>query len=139
MRIRGWEAPVGSSTIEEADAAKMTGWPAPLESHLDDMTPIDRETLIYDWNQPDLRAAGRIQFDDETLRDGLQSPSVKDPTLDQKIELVHLMDTLGIHTANVGLPGAGARAREHIQALAREMKSLSIRPNVACRTVVSDL
>lgn len=103
------------------------------------MTPIDRETLIYDWNQPDVRAAGRIQFDDETLRDGLQSPSVKDPTLDQKIELVHLMDALGIHTANVGLPGAGARAREHIQALAREMKSLSIRPNVACRTVVGDI
>jgi 2-isopropylmalate synthase len=103
------------------------------------MTSIDRDALIYDWNQPDLRASGGIQFDDETLRDGLQSPSVKDPTLDQKIELVHLMDDLGIHTANVGLPGAGTRAREHILALAREMKSLSIRPNVACRTVVSDI
>lgn len=103
------------------------------------MTGIDRDSLIYDWNQPDLRAAGRIQFDDETLRDGLQSPSVKDPSLAEKIELVQLMDALGIHTANVGLPGAGARAREHIQALAREMKGLRIRPNVACRTVVSDI
>lgn len=103
------------------------------------MTGIDRDSLIYDWNQPDVKAAGRIQFDDETLRDGLQSPSVKDPSLDEKIELVRLMDALGIHTANVGLPGAGARAREHIQALAREMKGLSIRPNVACRTVISDI
>ncbi|MBL8858796.1 MAG: 2-isopropylmalate synthase [Planctomycetes bacterium] len=103
------------------------------------MTSIDRDNLIYDWNQPDVKAAGAIQFDDETLRDGLQSPSVKDPSLDEKIELVHLMDALGIHTANVGLPGAGARAREHIQALAREMKKLKIRPNVACRTVVSDI
>lgn len=103
------------------------------------MSTIDRDALIYDWNQPDVKAAGRIQFDDETLRDGLQSPSVKDPSLDQKIELVHLMDKLGIQTANVGLPGAGARAREHIQALAREMKGLKIRPNVACRTVITDI
>jgi len=103
------------------------------------MTSIDRDDLIYDWNQPDVKAAGGIQFDDETLRDGLQSPSVEDPSLDEKIELVHLMDALGIHTANVGLPGAGARAREHIQALAREMKQLKIRPNVACRTVITDI
>ncbi len=103
------------------------------------METPDRDALIHDWNQPDLAAAGAIQFDDETLRDGLQSPSVRDPRLDQKIELVHLMDALGIHTANVGLPGAGERAREHILALAREMKGLSIRPNVACRTVVSDI
>jgi 2-isopropylmalate synthase len=103
------------------------------------MTTPDRDALIYDWNQPDLKSAGTILFDDETLRDGLQSPSVRDPRLEQKIELVHLMDDLGIHTANVGLPGAGERAREHILALAREMKGLRIRPNVACRTVVSDI
>lgn len=99
----------------------------------------DRDALIHDWNQPDTKAAGKVLFDDETLRDGLQSPSVRDPKLDQKIELVHLMDQLGIQTANVGLPGAGARAREHILALAREMRSLKIRPNVACRTVITDI
>ena len=104
-----------------------------------DRSAPDRDALIHDWNQPDVRAAGVIQFDDETLRDGLQSPSVKDPTLDQKIELVRLMDDLGIQTANVGLPGAGARAREHILELSRVMKGLKIRPNVACRTVVSDI
>lgn len=117
----------------------MRGAPDPQKDAESPMTSIDREALIYDWNLPDIQAAGRIQFDDETLRDGLQSPSVRDPKLEEKIELVHLMDALGIQTANVGLPGAGARAREHIQALAREMKGLKIRPNVACRTVITDI
>lgn len=103
------------------------------------MQTSERDALIHDWNQPDTKAAGKVLFDDETLRDGLQSPSVRDPRLEQKIELVHLMDQLGIQTANVGLPGAGARAREHILALAREMRGLKIRPNVACRTVITDI
>jgi 2-isopropylmalate synthase len=102
------------------------------------MTEIDREHLIHDWNDAP-GTQGPIQFDDETLRDGLQSPSAKDPDLDQKLELVRLMDKLGIQTADVGLPGAGARAREHIAALCREMEGLSITPNVACRTVISDI
>ncbi len=103
------------------------------------MKPIDRETLIHDWNEPMAVPAGQIQFDDETLRDGLQSPSVTDPQLDDKLELVRLMDKLGLQTADVGLPGAGERAREHISALCREMKDLAITPNVACRTVISDI
>jgi 2-isopropylmalate synthase len=69
----------------------------------------------------------------------LQSPSARDPELDEKIALVHLMDELGIQTADVGLPGASARAREHIFALVKEMASLSIQANVACRTVLSDI
>ena len=97
------------------------------------------DELIHDWNAPDGQISGSIQFDDETLRDGLQSPSVKDPTLDQKIRLLHLMSDLGIDTADVGLPGAGARAREHILTLVRETKDLSIGANVACRTLVSDI
>jgi 2-isopropylmalate synthase len=103
-----------------------------------------RETdeLIYDWNlaggQP-RSLEGPIQFDDETLRDGLQSPSARDPELEDKLRLVRLMDRLGIHTADVGLPGAGARAREHITALVKEMAGLRITPNVACRTLVSDI
>jgi 2-isopropylmalate synthase len=105
------------------------------------MTTIDREALIYDWNlagkAPPRRA--EIQFDDETLRDGLQSPSARDPELDVKLRLIHLMDRLGIQTADVGLPGAGPRAREHILALVREMAGLRIRANVACRTLVSDI
>lgn len=105
------------------------------------MTEIARDELIYDWNTADSPPAGKkfIQFDDETLRDGLQSPSARDPELDAKIQLIHLMDQLGIHTADVGLPGAGDRAREHITTLVREMSSLAITPNVACRTLVSDI
>ena len=103
------------------------------------MTDIDRDQLIHDWNQSLPSPAGGIQFDDETLRDGLQSPSAQDPELDQKIRLIQLMDKLGIQTADVGLPGAGARAREHISTLCREMESLDITANVACRTVISDI
>jgi 2-isopropylmalate synthase len=103
------------------------------------MTQLDRDDLIHDWNAPYPSVEFEVQFDDETLRDGLQSPSVRDPELDQKIELVHLMDELGIHTADIGLPGAGARAREHITTLVKEMAGLRITPNVACRTVISDI
>ena len=95
--------------------------------------------LIYDWNASGENGRGRILFDDETLRDGLQSPSVRDPSLEEKIRLLHLMDGLGIDTADVGLPGAGARAREHIRTLVRETKELSIGANVACRTLVTDI
>jgi 2-isopropylmalate synthase len=101
------------------------------------------EDLIYDWNVVD-RSVPKVeglQFDDETLRDGLQSPSVVDPSIDKKIELLHLMDALGIQTADLGLPGAGGRPREEILRLAKEIASsgLKIQANVACRTVVSDI
>ena len=103
------------------------------------MTDQDRDELIHDWNAPYPSVAAEVQFDDETLRDGLQSPSVRDPELDQKLELIHLMNDLGIHTADVGLPGAGARARHHISTLVKEMAPLAITANVACRTVISDI
>jgi len=106
------------------------------------MAAIERDDLIYDWNQvgDDVPpGAPEPMFVDETLRDGLQSPSVRDPELDEKLRLVRLMDRLGIDSADVGLPGAGERAREHIRTLCREMAQLSIRPNVACRTLISDI
>jgi len=103
------------------------------------MTELRSEDLIHDWNEPYTKFPVQVMFDDETLRDGLQSPSVTDPTLDQKIELVHLMDRLGIHTADIGLPGAGERARGHISRLVKEMAGLKINPNVACRTVIGDI
>jgi 2-isopropylmalate synthase len=99
--------------------------------------------LIHDWNQTGgtFRPARPLQFDDETLRDGLQSPAVSDPRLEQKIDLLERMDRLGIHTANLGLPGAGGRPREDILKLARHIadNKLRIGANVACRTVVSDI
>ncbi len=106
------------------------------------MSAPDREQLIYDWNrvhEDPVPFPARLQFDDETLRDGLQSPSVRDPDIEQKIGLVRLMDRLGIDSVDVGLPGAGERAREHIRTLCREMQGLRITPNVACRTLVSDI
>ena len=102
------------------------------------MNETRHEDLIHDWNDPAPKTR-EILFDDETLRDGLQSPSVRDPELDEKLRLVHLMEDLGIDTADIGLPGASARAREHILALAKEMAGMRITPNVACRTLVSDI
>ncbi|MCR9244507.1 MAG: LeuA family protein [bacterium] len=101
------------------------------------------EDLIHDWNRAEgaFRPSRPLQFDDETLRDGLQSPAVSDPSLEQKMELVERMAKLGIHTANVGLPGAGGRPREDIFRLAKHIadQKLQIGVNVACRTVVSDI
>lgn len=104
-----------------------------------------KDDLIHDWN--DAAAADREccpvrpMLDDETLRDGLQSPSVIDPPIGAKIRLLHLMDELGIETADVGLPGAGPRAVADVSALCREIvdAKLAIRPNCAARTLVRDI
>lgn len=105
---------------------------------------MNRSELIYDWNQvgggePQPRAAALLN--DESLRDGLQSPSVKDPTLAEKIEILHLMEALGIQSLDLGLPGAGPRAVEAVERLAREIVSakLKIRANCACRTHENDI
>lgn len=107
---------------------------------------MDEQSLIHDWNKVpdeafDWGNAGRIQLDDETLRDGLQNPSVVDPSIEQKLQLLHLMDELGIDTADVGLPGAGPRAVEAVSALAQEIADagLSIAANCAARTVIADV
>ena len=100
--------------------------------------------LIYDWNrvdEPALRGGRRPLLNDETLRDGLQSPSVIDPPVEKKIEILHLMSAVGIDSLNLGLPGAGARARAVVLALAREIAAskLQIRCNCAARTIESDI
>lgn len=104
---------------------------------------MNRDELIYDWNRAgaDLATGRRVAFDDETLRDGLQSPSVTDPSIDKKIELLHLMDALGIDTADIGLPGAGPRAVADVERLAREIADckMDITPNCASRTVIADI
>ena len=102
------------------------------------MSETRPEDLIYDWNN-DPGPGFEVQLDDETLRDGLQSPSARDPELDEKLELIHLMESIGVHTADVGLPGASVKAREHITALCKEMTKMKVTPNVACRTVISDI
>jgi len=102
--------------------------------------------LIYDWNNvsgSDFRPAGRhgVLLNDESLRDGLQSPSVRDPSIDEKIEILHLMESLGINSLNLGLPGAGARAVADVERLAREIVSskLKLRANCAARTHENDI
>ncbi len=99
--------------------------------------------LIYDWNQlnPAPRPAGPVLLNDETLRDGLQSPSVRDPSIQEKIHILHLMEALGINSLDLGLPGAGSRAVEHVEALAREMvkHKMKIRANCAARTHENDI
>ena len=99
--------------------------------------------LIYDWNVVDgqFTPGNAIQLDDETLRDGLQSPSAEDPSTDDKLQLLHIMNAIGIDTADIGLPGAGGKPREEIEVLAREVANSGMRLglNVACRTVVSDI
>ena len=100
--------------------------------------------LIYDWNQSlpaGLKPAGPVLLNDETLRDGLQSPSVRDPSIAEKIEILHLMETLGINSLALGLPGAGARAVEAATALAREIvaSKMKIRANCAARTHENDI
>lgn len=104
---------------------------------------MDKSELIYDWNQIGVehRAARRVELNDESLRDGLQSPSVIDPPIEKKIELLHLMDSLGIHSADIGLPGAGPRAVRDVTRLAKEIVDckLDIQPNCAARTVRADI
>ncbi len=102
------------------------------------------EELIYDWNikaGPEVPADRRVMLNDETRRDGLQNPSVHDPTIGEKIEILHLMEALGIDTVNIGLPGAGPRAHADTEALAREIvtSKLKIRPNCAARTLRNDI
>jgi 2-isopropylmalate synthase len=102
------------------------------------------DELIYDWNRvegQELPLARPPMLDDETLRDGLQSPSVLDPPIDKKIQILHLMEDLGMDSADLGLPGAGPRARADVLRLAQEIAScrMRIRPNCAARTVESDI
>src|SRR5881628_2290065 len=107
---------------------------------------MDERELIYDWNRAGGAAAfdwsrARVDLNDETLRDGLQSPSVHDPSLEVKRRLLHLMADLGIVAADIGLPGAGPRVVEQVRALAQEIRDhkLAIFPNCAARTVIADV
>ncbi|MGA8488933.1 MAG: LeuA family protein [Terriglobales bacterium] len=100
--------------------------------------------LIYDWNRihpASLRPVGHVLLNDETLRDGLQSPSVRDPSIQEKIRILHLMESLGINSLALGLPAAGPRAVEHTEALAREIvgHKMKIRANCAARTHQNDI
>lgn len=104
----------------------------------------DLESLIHDWNvdgeQP-ARPSRRVEFDDETLRDGLQSPSVTDPPIEDKLRILHYMHAIGIDNADIGLPGAGPHVQRTVERLAREIveQKLTVYPSAAGRTHENDI
>ena len=107
---------------------------------------MQESDLIFDWNIVDYEFnrnpanhPHEIWFDDETLRDGLQSPSARNPTIEEKIELLSYMERLGIQKVALGLPGAGPFHVNHIDAMLSPIveNDYSIRPRCAVRTVVS--
>ena len=109
---------------------------------------MDERALIFDWNKVDYDLSRDsnnhphgIWFDDETLRDGLQSPSARNPTISQKIELLTYMEKLGIQKVDLGLPGAGPFHIEHIDAMLSHIdeNNFSIRPGAAVRTLMNDI
>jgi 2-isopropylmalate synthase len=102
------------------------------------------EHLIHDWNTEGeiaARPARKIEFDDETLRDGLQSPSVTDPSIEDKLRILHYMHAIGIDNADIGLPGAGPHVQKTVERLAREIveQKLSVYPSAAGRTHENDV
>ena len=109
---------------------------------------MEERSLIYDWNtieyefnrNPSNHPHG-VWFDDETLRDGLQSPSARNPTIEEKIELLSYMEKLGIQKVDLGLPGAGPFHLEHINALLSNIieNDFQIRPGAAVRTLMNDI
>ncbi len=102
------------------------------------------DDIIHDWNEQKRR--GRvfpktIELCDETLRDGIQSPSVVDPPIEVKLEMLELQSKLGITVSDIGLPGAGQRAIDDVTRLASHIRDhkLPIQANCAARTVVRDI
>ena len=109
---------------------------------------MDERSLIYDWNTIEYEFNRNsnnhphgVWFDDETLRDGLQSPSARNPTIDQKIELIDYMEKLGIQKVDLGLPGAGPLHVDHIDAMLSHIteNDYNIRPGAAVRTLMQDI
>jgi len=109
---------------------------------------MDERSLIYDWNTVEYELNRNpanhphgVWFDDETLRDGLQSPSARNPTIEEKIELLTFMENLGIQKVDLGLPGAGPYHLEHIDAMMSHIteNDFKIRPGAAVRTLMNDI
>ncbi len=106
---------------------------------------MEDKELIYDWNSVEkvapLSPKKRIQFLDETLRDGIQSPSVVDPAIDDKLRIVDLANDLGIDTMDIGLPGAGKRAVEDVTVIAEHIRNAKLRVKASCaaRTHINDV
>jgi 2-isopropylmalate synthase len=130
-----------STAADRAQIMAGQAVPAPAGT---DVANSRESQLIFDWNELDRK--GRIlpknaTFFDETLRDGLQNPSVKDPPIGDKLAILHLMEDLGIHEADVGLPGSSQRAFDDVLRICNEVVDCKMKIKIACagRTVVSDI
>ena len=106
---------------------------------------LSESELIYDWNSVEktgpLSPRRHFTFFDETLRDGIQSPSVVDPKIEDKILFTQIASDLGVHHIDIGLPGAGPRAVEDCITLASYIRDnrLPIKAACAARTHVKDV
>lgn len=106
---------------------------------------LSENDLIYDWNtrrrRTQLSPHGTVQFHDETLRDGIQGPSIVDPSIEDKKRIIELTAALGIHSADIGLPGAGPRAVEDVTAIVEHCQRLKLDISLGCaaRTHVNDI
>src|SRR5687768_6285865 len=105
---------------------------------------MENDELIYDWNgegEMPPKPARRIEFDDETLRDGLQSPSVLSPSLEDKIRILHFQNEIGVDYADIGLPGAGKHVQDTVETLAREIRDNKMKMLAGCaaRTHENDI
>jgi len=104
---------------------------------------ISTHELIYDWNlvEDEPKPARPVLVTDETLRDGLQSPSIIHPDIQDKVYLLYLMRDLGIDAADLGLCGAGEKFKYHVCVLAREIaqQRMPIQPQSAARTMITDI
>jgi 2-isopropylmalate synthase len=105
--------------------------------------PVETHELIYDWNlvEEEPRPTHKILVTDETLRDGLQSPSITHPDIQDKVYLLYLMRDLGVDAADLGLCGAGEKFKYHVCVLAREIadQRMPIQPQSAARTMITDI
>lgn len=98
-----------------------------------------QENLSCPWEEP---ISGRtVLVDDETLRDGLQDPSCRQPPCEAKKEYLHLIAELGVQAVDLGIPAASPQVEQEVEALLREIasSSLGLAPNCASRTLERDV
>lgn len=105
---------------------------------------LQSANIFYDWNiqpergKPD--SSGLI-ITDNTLRDGLQSPSAIDPSIEEKLRILHLLDRLGVKRVDLGFPASSPRNYQHVLRMAQEIEreNLMIRPGCTARTKIDDI
>lgn len=100
---------------------------------------VEEASLVHRWDPP--LPLGRVELDDETLRDGLQSPTWREPELEGKKRYLHLLAGLGVAAVDLGMPAAGARMAEEVEQLLAEIGSarLPLAANCAVRAKEADV